>query len=203
MRQVRVWAALAGVGLMAYAAARVREALLKVDLTGSITSSAATTVAICLLWHGLETMTQQDRGNPKLGRWVRAPTEPALPGGPPRAGTPHPSLPHKGGGVPIPPPLWGRTVDWIGSISRLAATTVANCLLWHGLETMPQLGLETMPQLRLETMPQPGLETMPQLGLETMPQHGHGLEIMPQRGLATMRQHGAAHRLSEESSVGA
>jgi hypothetical protein len=78
MKRLIVWATLAGIELMAYGAAQARVDLVQIDWTGSISSSAATTVANCLLWHGLETMSHQDRGNRTPGRRVRAPTEQAL-----------------------------------------------------------------------------------------------------------------------------
>jgi hypothetical protein len=56
MRRATLLALLAAVGLIAFGDEAA--ALLKVDLTGSITSSVATQIANPLPWHGLETMPQ-------------------------------------------------------------------------------------------------------------------------------------------------
>src|SRR5579859_2280574 len=55
----------------------------------------------------------------------RAPNEPAPPGRPLAAGTPHPSLPHKGGGDHISPHLWGRIMArrWVQTPARDALGT--------------------------------------------------------------------------------
>jgi hypothetical protein len=112
MELAKIWHVLPVLGLMLSVAGRAGRALLEVEWTGSISSLAATQVANCLLWHGLETMPQQGRANRRPGRRVRAPTEQAQAGGPSRAGTPHPSLPRKGGGIHIPSLLWVRMNVW-------------------------------------------------------------------------------------------